>query len=177
VLLCISGVSLALGEKAVQPTAAGQVGWLGELAALGSALTGAGCSVLYRPYVTRYPALTVSAVAMLVAVGFLAILAATDGFFSTQPRFTAAGWLAVVFIGVSSGAGYFLWLWALGRGTPTSVTVFLALGPMTAAGLGVVVLGEQLTWLTVVGLAAVVLGLASPSSGHRIALPRHGWSR
>jgi drug/metabolite transporter (DMT)-like permease len=177
VVLCVCGVSLALGEKAVQPTGAAQVGWLGELAALGSALTGAGCSVLYRPYLRRYPTVAVSAVAMLVAVGFLAILAATDDFFSTPLRFTAAGWLAVVFIGVSSGAGYFLWLWALGRGTPTTVTVFLALGPMTAAGLGSVVLGEQLTWLTLVGLAAVVLGLASASSGERIGLARQGLSR
>jgi drug/metabolite transporter (DMT)-like permease len=177
VVLSICGVSLALGEKAVQPMAAGQVGWSGELAAFGSALTGAGCSVLYRPYLTRYPALTVSAVAMLVAVGFLGIIAAAEGFFSTPPRFTAAGWLAVGFIGASSGAGYFLWLWALGRGTPTSVTVFLALGPITAGGLGAVILGERLTWLAVLGLVAVVLGLASASFGDRVELARHGWSR
>jgi drug/metabolite transporter (DMT)-like permease len=170
VLLTILGVGLALGEKAAQPAAAAESGWLGELAVFGSALTGAACSVLYRPYLRRYPTLSVSAIAMLAAIGFLALLAAGEGFFDALPRFTAGGWLAVLFIGVSSGIGYFLWLWALSRGTPTRVTVFLALSPLTAAVLGVLLLGEGLTLLTVAGLACVAVGLWAASSGERIRL-------
>lgn len=170
VLLTILGVGLALGEKAAHPAAAAESGWLGELAVFGSALTGAACSVLYRPYLRRYPTLSVSAIAMLAAIGFLALLAAGEGFFDALPRFTAGGWLAVLFIGVSSGVGYFLWLWALSRGTPTRVTVFLALGPITAAVLGVLLLGEGLTLLTVAGLACVAVGLWAASSGERIRL-------
>jgi len=125
VLLTIAGVGVALGEKAVQAGRAHQ--WIGELAVFGSALCGAVCSVLYRPYLRTYPALPVSAFAMLASVGFLAILAAGEGFFASVPRFTFGGWAAIVFIGVSSGVGYYLWLWALGRAPATQVTVFLAL--------------------------------------------------
>src|SRR5207244_2843086 len=99
-------------------------------AAFASALIGAGCSVLYRPYLRRYSSLSVSTLAMFAAVGFLGVFAAGQGFFNSPPRFTVAGWLAVLFIGASSGVGYFLWLWALRRGTPTRVTVFLALSPI-----------------------------------------------
>jgi drug/metabolite transporter (DMT)-like permease len=166
-VLTILGVGLALGERALQPVAAGDVRWLGELAAFGSALTGAACSVLYGPYLRRYPTLSVSAIAMLAAVGFLAVLAAGEGFFNAIPRFTAGGWLAVLFIGAASGMGYFLWLWALRRGTPTRVTVFLALSPITAAGLGAVLLGESVTLLTVAGVACVALGLTAASSDNR----------
>jgi len=168
VLLTILGVGLALGEKAAKPAATVESGWLGELAVFGSALIGAACSVLYRPYLRRYPTLPVSAIAMLAAIGFLAVLVAGEGSFEDLPRFTDAGWLAVLFIGASSGVGYFLWLWALSRGTPTRVTVFLALSPITAAVLGVLFLDESVTLLTLAGVACVVLGLRSANLGPAI---------
>lgn len=170
VLLTIAGVGLALGEKALQPAVA-EAGWLGELAVFGSAVTGAACSVLYRPYLRRYRVLPVSMIAMLAAIGFLAILAAREGFFDRLPRFTMGGWLAVLFIGVSSGVGYLLWLWALRRGTPTRVTVFLALSPASAVLLGVPLLHESVSLLTVAGLACVAVGLWVASSGNGVTLP------
>ena len=158
VLLTIVGVGFTLGEKAVL-RGGGAHQWVGELAVFASALSGALCSVLYRPYLRKYPTLPVSAFAMLASVGFLAVLAAGEGFFDSLPRFTAGGWLAVVFIGASSGIGYYLWLWALRHTTPTRVTVFLALSPITAAGLGALLLAEQVSTLSLLGLASVALGL------------------
>jgi drug/metabolite transporter (DMT)-like permease len=157
VLLTIAGVGLALGEKAIQ--GGGAHAWTGELAVFASAVCGAVCSVLYRPYLLTYPALPVSAFAMLASVGFLSLLAAGEGFFSSVPHFTRGGWLAVIFIGLNSGVGYFLWLWALGHAPATQVTVFLALSPITAAWLGAVLLAETISTLSVLGLALVALGL------------------
>ena len=168
VVLTIVGVACALGEKAIEWGRA--EGWLGESAVFASALCGAACSVFYRPYLRRYSTLAVSALAMLASVGFLAGLAAREGFFCAWPHFTTEGWLAVIFIGVSSGVGYYLWLWALGRTTPTRVTIFLTLSPITAAGSGAWFLGEELSPMLVLGLAGTVLGLSlahwqrSPSS-------------
>ncbi len=158
VLLTIAGVALALGEKAVQPAAQAN-GWIGELAVLVSALSGALCSVLYRPYLRKYPTLPLSAWAMFASVLLLAVLAAGEGFFNTIPHLTGDGWLAVAFIGVSSGVGYYLWLWALNHTSPTRVTVFLALSPITAAVLGAALLAETITTASVVGLVLVALGL------------------
>jgi len=158
VLLTVAGVGLALGEKAVQRGGTTR-DWAGELAVFLAALSGAVCSVLYRPYLRKYPTLPVSAFAMLASVGFLALLAAGEGFYDSLPRFTPGGWLAVAFIGVGSGVGYYLWLWALGHAPATEVTVFLALSPMTAAGLGAWLLGEAISALALLGLACVALGL------------------
>jgi drug/metabolite transporter (DMT)-like permease len=158
VLLTVVGVGFALGEKAVQG-GGGVREWAGELAVFASALCGAVCSVLYRPYLRRYPTLPVSAFAMLASVGFLAILAAREGFFGAAPHFTPGGWLAVVFIGVNSGIGYYLWLWALNHTTPTRVTVFLSLSPVTAAVLGAALLAERLSAMAWAGLGCVALGL------------------
>ena len=158
VLLTIAGVGLALGEKAVR-RGGGPNEWIGELAVLASALCGAVCSVLYRPYLRKYPTLRVSAFAMLASVVFLALLAAGEGFFDALPRFTAGGWAAVVFIGIGSGVGYYLWLWALGHAAATEVTVFLALSPVTATWLGAWFLAEEVSTMSLLGLAGVLLGL------------------
>ena len=96
---------------------------------------------------------------MLASVGFLAILAAGEGFFVSPLHFTPGGWLAIVFIGLSSGVGYYLWLWALGHAPATQVTVFLALSPITAAGLGTLLLGESISAVSAIGLMCVALGL------------------
>jgi len=157
VLLTIVGVALALGEKAIEAGGANE--WLGASAVLASALCGAACSVLYRPYLRKYPALEVSALAMLASVAFLTVLAAGEGFFDALPRFAPGGWLAIGFIGIGSAAGYYLWLWALSHTTATRVTVFLALSPVTASGLGVVLLGERQTLMALLGLACVAAGL------------------
>ncbi len=158
VILTIVGVGVALGEKAIQPGSTAN-GWMGELAVLASAFSGALCSVLYRPYLKKYPTLPISAFAMLASVFFLAVFAAREGFFSALPQFTTGGWLAILFVGVSSGVGYYLWLWALNHTTPTKVTVFLALSPITATVLGVLLLAESITTVFLLGLGCVALGL------------------
>jgi drug/metabolite transporter (DMT)-like permease len=158
VMLTIVGVGFALGEKVVQVGSSGN-GWIGELAVFASALSGAICSVMYQPYLRKYPTLPVGAYAMFASVIFLAAFAAGEGFFNAFPRFTTGGWLAVGFIGISSGIGYYLWLWALNHTTATNVTVFLALSPVTATVLGVLFLAERISIMFLCGLICVALGL------------------
>lgn len=151
VLLSILGVGLSMLPKLQAPAGGG---WWGELAVLASAAVGALCSVLYRPYLQRYPTVPVSAFAMLASVLFLAVAALAEAWPARVAAITPAAWAAVAFIGVSSGVGYFWWLYALKHESPTHVTVFLALNPVTAAALGWAFLGEPLPAQM---LAAVVL--------------------
>lgn len=155
--LTIAGVGFVLGEDLL--AGGGRDEWIGAAAVLASAAAGALCSVLYRPYLNRYPTLAVGQLAMFASVLFLVLIAGGEGFFAHWPRFTAVGWGAVVFIGASSGIGYFLWLWALRHAEPTRVTMFLSLSPLTAAALGALLLGERLTLWFLVGLACIVAGL------------------
>jgi drug/metabolite transporter (DMT)-like permease len=157
VVLTIAGVGATLGESLLAETA--RTEWLGALAVLAAAFCGALCSVLYRPYLARYPTLPVGALAMLGSVVFLAGLAAAEGLFSGPLRIAASGWAAILFIGGSSGVGYVLWLWALKHATPTRVTVFLSLSPVTAACLGAWLLGEAFTPGAILGLVGVAGGL------------------
>lgn len=154
VALTVVGVGFALGDRTL-----GEASLLGELAVLAAAATGAVCSVLYRPYLRRYPALPVSAFAMLAAVIALALPAVLDDLAGAVWRLTPAGWAAVIFIGLSSGGGYVLWLWALANTSATRVTVFLSLSPITAAALGALLLGETVSSTMLAGCGCVALGL------------------
>lgn len=158
-LLTFVGVAIALGGAALTADPRQGSPWLGTLAALGAAFCGAACSVSYAPYVARYSSLHVTTFAMLVAVLALAAFAAGEGFFAAWPALTWGEAGAIVFIGVSSGVGFFCWVYALGNAPPTLVTMFLALGPVTAALGGTLVLGEPLPLATLLGLGCVIAGL------------------
>jgi drug/metabolite transporter (DMT)-like permease len=155
VAFTLGGVAVALGPQALAP---GSAPW-GELAVLGSALCGAVCSVLYRPVLRRHAALPVSAIAMAAAVLFLAVWAQFEGANVRVPQVSTGGWLAIVFIGTSSGIGYFLWLWALRHAAASKVTLYLSLSPLTAMALGALLLRELPSPALIVALLLVVLGL------------------
>jgi drug/metabolite transporter (DMT)-like permease len=156
VLASIAGVALSLSPK-LQAASAGN--WWGELAVLAAAAVGAWCSVLYRPYLQRYPTVPVSAFAMLASVLFLAVAAIGEDWVARVPLLSASAWALVGFIGVSSGVGYFCWLHALKHETPTRVTVFLALNPVTAALLAWALLGEPLPSRTAMAVVLIAAGL------------------
>jgi len=156
VLLSIAGVAVSLAPKLGAPTG---THWWGELAVGAAACTGALCSVLYRPYLRRYPTVPVSAFAMLASVLFLALLALGENWPARVFAFSGQAWAAIFFIGVSSGIGYFWWLYALKHESPTRVTVFLALNPVTAALLGWGLLGEALPPSALAALALIAAGL------------------
>lgn len=158
VLLTIAGVAVALAEK-IADAGPASADWRGEAAVLVAAAAGAVCSVLYRPYLRRYPALAVGTIAMVASVAALALPATLEGFFVHPPQFSSPAWAAIAFIGASSGIGYFLWLWALANASPTRVTIFMSLSPLTAGLVGALLLGEPLSWYFATGLAAVIPGL------------------
>jgi drug/metabolite transporter (DMT)-like permease len=133
--------------------------WWGELAVLASACVGAICSVFYRPYLQRYPTLNVSAFAMLASVLFLALLALQEDWPLRVLTLRPQTWAVVAFIGASSGIGYFLWLYALKHESPTRVTVFLALNPLTAALLGTLVLHEAFDGWLLAAILCIAAGL------------------
>lgn len=156
VLVSIAGVAASLWPK-LQAAHAGH--WWGELAVLASAAIGALCTVLYRPYLQRYPTVPVSAFAMLASVLFLLVAALGEQWPARVTRLDGAAWAAVGFIGVSSAVGYFWWLHALKHESPTRVTVFLALNPVTAALLGALLLREPLDGHHLLALALIAGGL------------------
>ena len=138
VLLTLGGVALALGDA----VGAGAAPGIGDAAVLASAFCGGVCSVLYPPELRR----PCSAAGERPGDGGGGAVSQRMGVDRRRRGAhcagSAMGLHAIAFIGVSSGVGYFLWLWALRHAAASKVSLFLSLSPLTAMLLGVLWLGE-----------------------------------
>lgn len=154
--LTLAGIAALLGADAFSGgLKTGDV--TGMAAAALATLTGAICANLYRPWIERYGVVRVSAIAMAAALLPLGLLGAVEA--PASAAWPPATWGAIVFVGVSSGVGYLLWLFALARLEAAIVTAFLALSPVTAA-LGGLALGQPPGPGLIPALALVAAGLA-----------------
>ena len=82
---------------------------------------------------------------------------------ATPSGLTMALWLGIVTISIA----YVMFTWGLG-GLTAATAATLTLGePLTAAVLGIVVLGERLSLLAIIGLAVLAAGLALLARGSR----------
>ncbi len=155
VMLTILGVGLVVGAGVISGA---MPSWAGEGLMLLAAILAATCSVLYRPFVRRYPALAVSAIAILCADLCLLPAGMAEGLFGHLGQISMPAWFGLIALGASSAFFYWLWLWTLGRAAPTLVNVFQALGPVTAAGSAALFLQEALSATFALGTVIVMLG-------------------
>lgn len=163
-VLVTAGVALALG-----PAAVGGADPLGLAAILGAALTGAVTAVAARPVLRRYPTLQVGTLAMVAAVASLGPLALAEAPTASVAALSGHQVALVLGIGLSSGAGYILWLTALRYLEPARASLFLGLSPVLAVLAAPAVLGEPATPSVWGGLSLVLGGLvaAVPPGGRR----------
>lgn len=127
-------------------------------AVIAATVIGAICSLLYRPYLQRYPALPTSVLAMCTAVVGLCILCLATAQ-PLLPRLSMVQWANVIFIGFASGAGYFCLLWALGKLDASQVVAFQALGPVAAATIELSMARALPSMAFLVSMALVLAGL------------------
>ncbi|NVH71595.1 DMT family transporter [Paraburkholderia sp. JPY432] len=155
--LAVCGIALLLASSA-SPAGAHPSTAPAFAALFGATLIGAVCSIMYRPYVQRYPALPTSALAMTAAVVFLAVwcVVASE---PLVPGLTATQWANVGVIGLSSGIGYLCLLWALARIDASRVVAFQALGPVTAAAIELFIARRPPSMPLLISIAIVVIGL------------------
>jgi len=135
--------------------------WVGNLLMMLATFLGAVYAVFSKPYVAKYQALTVTAVAMGAGAVALASTWVFQDLSGGLPRFTPGGWLALLYIGAVGGAfSFFLYAWALGRTAPTVTMILIPLNPIAALIAGAIWLGEPLGAELFAGLFLVVVGIA-----------------
>lgn len=157
--LTILGIAIVLGEDLLVPgNIEGQ--WIGAAIVLASAFCASISNILIGPYLQKYPSQNIGAIAMLATTGFLFVFAGLEGGLATIVTMPPNAWWLILLIGVGSGGGYFAWLWALKHLSPTRVTMFISLGPITSAVLGVIFLSEDVSPYLIVGTAVVLTGVA-----------------
>ncbi|WP_095201631.1 DMT family transporter [Mesorhizobium carmichaelinearum] len=175
VLIAMAGVAIALGTSlATAPPGA----WRGDLLMVAAACCMALYNVWSRPFLSRTAPIPFVAFGMGVGAVCLSALVASSGGFARLATLGTPQWIAAGYLAIICGALiFFLWGFALGRAAPTLVAVSVAVNPVTASIFGVVFLGEQVSAKLIVGLVAVLAGIAIASgagfgSRHREARRR-----
>lgn len=168
VIVAMGGVAIALGAGL---SAAPAQAWRGDLIMLSGMLAMALYNVLSRPLMSRSSALGYAAAGMGFGASFNALAAWQGGGFERIGSFGLGEWLAAFYLGAFAGAlGFYLWVYALQRTTPTRVANTITVSPVAAALLAAVLLGEPIGVSLIIGVGAVAAGIwiASTEAGERL---------
>lgn len=165
VLIAMTGVGLALGAGlADAPTDA----WRGDLTMMAGMLSMALYNVLSRPIMTRSSALGYATAGMAFGALVNVSLASIFDGLAVVRDFTAAQWIAGAYLGIfAGGLGFYLWVYALARTSPTRVANTITVSPVAAATLATVLLGETIGLSLILGIAAVATGIWVSSTDAR----------
>lgn len=177
VLLAILGVtgSLYAGLRTAPPGA-----WRGDLTMLSAMASMALYTILSRPLIGRSSALGYACFGMAAGAAALAAIVWSVSRTRFVFEMSAHDWSSAIFLGVFPGAvGFFLWVFAAERTTPTRVASTITVNPISAGALAAVLVDEPLTLGLFAGIGAVAIGIwfASTENAPAIAeLPqgRHG---
>jgi drug/metabolite transporter (DMT)-like permease len=157
VVVAMGGVALALGAGLAEAPAQA---WRGDLIMTAGMLSMALYNVLSRPFMQRSSALGYAAAGMAFGAGLNAVVAWGAGSFEAVRNFGPEQWAGALYLGVfAGGVGFFLWVFALERATPTRVANTITVSPIAAALLGTILLGEPIGLSLVAGVIAVALGI------------------
>jgi len=167
VFVAMGGVAIALAAGLAE---APPLAWRGDLIMLGGMLSMALYNVLSRPFMVRSSPLGYAAAGMACGAGVNALVAWQSGGLAAVQGFGPAQWAAALYLGVFAGAlGFYLWVFALERATPTRVANTITVSPIAAALLGAVLVGEPIGPSLVIGVVAVGAGIWIASTERRAA--------
>ena len=157
VLVAMGGVAIALAAGLREaPSGA----WRGDLMMTAGMLSMALYNVLSRPFMARSSPLAYATAGMAFGSGLNALIAWHAGGFEAVRAFEAPQWAGALYLGAFAGAlGFYLWVFALERATPTRVANTITVSPIAAALLGAVLLQEAIGVSLLVGIAGVALGI------------------
>ena len=158
VLLAVGGVALAL-MSGLSDAPAGV--WRGDLLMVAAATCMALYNIWSRPYIQRSGTVPFTALGMTAGAVCLLFIAWTSGGLAAVRHFGTPEWSAIAYLGIlGSAATFYLWSLALERTTPTRDAISVTVNPIAAAIFGKLLLSEPIGWNLVVGVVAVMAGIA-----------------
>lgn len=160
ILFAACGVILVVSGGDLSSISLRQFGAPGDVLILLSAPNWALFSILSRRGLLKYPAASMMFYVMGFGWMFTSVLFFTGPGLSEIPRLSFAGWASVAFLGIfCSGFAYIFWYGALQTLTSSQAGAFLYLEPLVAVLVAGILLHEPLSWASVIGGAAILVGV------------------
>ena len=157
--VALSGVALL---KTLEPHArhAPQASLVGDLLIFAGGFAFALFTVFGKPVAKRYSAITVIGFAYVTGAVMMAPVAAWQSARFPMASISLEAWAALFYMALfSSVISYLIYYWALGRMAPSRISKFSYLQPPLATALGVIVLGERVTWALAVSAVVIFAGV------------------
>lgn len=138
----------------------------GCLLSLSGAVSAAAYAVIGKKLMEKQDPLVVTLISSTSGTVFLLLAVTGSVGFKEIMQTSSVVISMVVYWGVFSGIAYFLFYYSLRRLEATRVSSFIYLSPLFAVLLSVLILGEEMTVLLIVGMVLIFLGLrATQESG------------
>jgi len=160
--LAAAGVLLIVSKGDWQALAKGSFGAQGDFLILLSALNWAVFSVLSRRGLQKHPATRMMFYVMLHGWLFSALwLFGWEGGGADLLKMSAAGWASLAVLGIfGSGIAYLAWYDALQTLPAAQLSVFIYIEPLVTVITAALLLGEGVTWASLLGGAMTIAGVA-----------------
>lgn len=153
VTLSVVGVAVVVGGAEFSISSM----W-GNFLIFGAALTWVGYTLLNQPLSQKYDAFSINTYQAIVGAVLLLILALHEG--EALPKLTGGMIGNFLFLSLCCSAlGYIFYTYALKNLGATIVTTFINFIPVLGVLGGVVILGEPLSWLQIIGGIIILLGV------------------
>jgi drug/metabolite transporter (DMT)-like permease len=156
-VVALAGVGVLAAGRSAQTDGAT---WLGDALLFVGGLAFAYFTILLKGVADRYATLTLNA--LIFALGAVFLLPFSAASLTRVPwrALPAAAWWEIGFMVIfGTFAAYLIYAFALTELTASRVAAFAYLQPVIAAGLGVWLLSEAVTWRVVLGGAMILLGV------------------
>lgn len=159
--LAVAGVLAVNLATSGGDSGAGNV-WIGTLLVFGAVCCEAAYTLLGKRLTADLSPLAIAAVASVLAGVLFAPVAAVQSADFSWSGPSPSDWAALLWWGAATmGLGSVLWFRGMMRVSGTTASGFMAVMPVSALLLSYVLLGEAFRWIHIVGLAAVLAGLAA----------------
>ena len=164
VWLSFAGLTLII--RANGPIAFGSGTLLGDLLMLGAAICWGAYAVLAKPFLQKYSATTFTTWTMVAGGVPLFFIGLPDLLQLNLGAIHASTWLTLLYsASLAIAIGYIIWNAGIARLGQARTAVYSNLVPIVALVIGVIFLGEDLTWLKLSGAAIVLTGLSVARRG------------
>lgn len=158
--VALAGVIVVVSKGDLGNFFAGQFGVIGDFLIFISAINWAVFSILSRRGLKEHPSTRMTFWVMTIGWLFTSAAFFTQNGLAEIPQLDSRGWTAMIFLGIfTTGLAYIAWFDALASLPATQTGAFLYIEPLTSLVVASIILGEPVTWASLLGGAVILFGV------------------
>lgn len=158
--VALLGVIVVVSKGNLGNFFAGQFGVIGDFLIFISAINWAVFSILSRRGLKEHSSTRMTFWVMTLGWLITSLAFFTQNGLAELPHLDSRGWVAMIFLGIfTTGLAYIAWFDALASLPATQTGAFLYIEPLTSMVVAALILGEQVTWASLLGGAVILLGV------------------